>query len=227
VTIKTLTANDEDRPEGETPEAEVAAVVTAMLARPVSLTLDLPDEPPPPLPFAVRLMRRLVAREIVDRLVIDDKQAAAKHTYWRAQVVSWTTHLLRWGVRPEDVRDLYDVFVDTFPGGHEPDVFDLRAALLELRRLRVDAARRREAELKAAGRTLTGAAETQCIRCLGTTYERMFDREGKARGVRAGCGHERVGQDRLWVYLQDKVALTFWQHMQGLTGGEEVAGAEV
>jgi hypothetical protein len=47
----------------------------------------------------------------------------------------------------------------------------------------------------AAGRTLTGTAESQCPGCHGTGMERLFDAAGKHLGTRPGCKHEYAIDD--------------------------------
>lgn len=206
-------------------EQAIARIVADALARPLQVAAEVTG-PPLPVPEEVRLYRIMVSREIVDRLVIDLRVAAADQPLWRAMTISWTAHLMRWGVRPEDLRELEEAFVDTFDGFGSPGIVDLRVARDEMRRRRVEAGRRREQELRERGRTLTGSAQTSCLRCLSTGYERMFDREGRDAGVRPGCRHDRVPPGRLQVYLRDPVAAAFWQRVQSTTGGDYDADAD-
>lgn len=49
----------------------------------------------------------------------------------------------------------------------------------------------REREI-AAGRTLTGYAQSQCLDCYGTGIKIFYDADGNKLGARPGCTHERV-----------------------------------
>ncbi len=49
----------------------------------------------------------------------------------------------------------------------------------------------REREV-AAGRTLTGYAQSQCLDCYGTGIKTFYDADGKKIGARPGCTHEHV-----------------------------------
>lgn len=55
------------------------------------------------------------------------------------------------------------------------------------------------------GRTLPSTAQSQCERCLGNEagFERLFDDQGNAAGLRKNCDHRPIVEgEGIWLHLQ-------------------------